>query len=38
MKREELEEKIKNGESVWVVDEPNNIEKVKPISIEKKCK
>ncbi len=31
----ELQKMIKNGESVWVVDEPNNIEKVKPISIEK---
>lgn len=35
MTKTELEQKIKNGESVWVVDEPNNIEKVKPISIEK---
>ena len=24
MKREELEEKIKNGESVWLVDEEEN--------------
>lgn len=35
MTREEIEKAIEKGESVWVVDEPNNIEKVKPISIEK---
>lgn len=35
MTREEIKKAIESGESVWVVDEPNNIEKVKPISIEK---
>lgn len=35
MTKQEIEKAIENDECVWVVDEPNNIEKVKPISIEK---
>lgn len=35
MTKSEIEQAVKNGENVWVIDESNNIEKIKPISIEK---